>query len=90
MLGHDERQGSDPWDVLLGLQRSRVRWGTSSGYGGGGWKNLGTGPEEGMGYPPPTSPPPPPRLPPAHENQMKCRLDDSLGQREEEREKNGS
>ncbi|KAJ4935024.1 hypothetical protein JOQ06_007803 [Pogonophryne albipinna] len=73
--GDDERQGADPWDVLLGHERSR---------GVDGLGNLGCGDEreEGMGH---TN-----IEPPTHENQMKGRLDYSLGLREEEREKKGA
>ncbi|KAI9516246.1 Bone morphogenetic protein 7 [Dissostichus eleginoides] len=38
--GDDERQGADPWDILLGHERSRVRGATS--WGCRGWRDLET------------------------------------------------
>lgn len=70
--GDDERQGTDLWDVLLGHERSRVRGATSWGCRGE-VRKLGCGDEkeEGMGYTKHGAP--------THENQMKGRLDGSLG-----------
>lgn len=76
----DERQGADPWDILLGHEWSRVIGGASWGVGKLG---CGGGEEEmRMGYTKHGAP--------THENQMKGTLDDSLGRREEEREKKGA
>lgn len=83
--GDDERQGADPWDLLLGHERSRVRGATS--WGCRGWMDLETwdvGMRERRGWGTPNI------EPPTHENQMKGRLDYSLGLREEEREKKGA
>lgn len=72
--GDDERQGADPWDVLLGHERGRVRGATSWGCRGRvGGLRLEREREEGMGmgYTKHGAP--------THENQMKGRPDDSLG-----------
>lgn len=66
----DERQGTDPWDILLGQECSKVVGSTSRGLEGGG---FGETREEAMrmGYTKHGGP--------IHENQMKGGLDDSLG-----------
>lgn len=70
-LGDDERQGADPWGVLLGPERSGVM-GHVLGVG-----KPGCG-DKGLGYTQHVAPQ-------THGNQMKGRRDDSLGLWEEER-----
>lgn len=41
----DERQGADPWDILLGHEWSRVMGATSWGFNGG-WESWDVGKRE--------------------------------------------
>ncbi|KAA8590859.1 hypothetical protein FQN60_001802 [Etheostoma spectabile] len=80
--GDDERQGADPWDVLLGHERRRVKGGTSLGCRGLESWVMGMRERRGWGTPN--------MKPLTHENQMKDRLVYSPGLSEEEREKKGT